>query len=415
MRNKLVALAAALAAVAVPLVLAVSASADGPRTLSRNEVRALPGKDSPRARAAAAAAAVPRGSIPYFGGNVMPENTVYTIFWEPTGHTTPAGYKSLVNQFFADVAADSERNTNVYAPSTQFSMATDRVHYQSRFGGTITITDAFPSSGCAEDGGRPCLTETQLVNRIEAVRAAQGWPLGEKTLYFIYTGPGVDSCFDDDSGCSADHSNGTYCAFHGSLNFLDGTPAGSSNMVYAVEPYFAKDNEWCSPGELPHDDAADVAINTSSHEHNEAITDPNIDAWFDPFFGENGDICAWQFGKVTNPGGSGFNQTINGHGYILQLEAKRSGRCVQSGGLKRTKPVIGDWGPKPVTAGNDLTITGDWLGGAAGVRIGQVDVPFTLDDLHTITAHVPPGTVSGRLTVVTAGGKARTRVDVAVG
>ena len=43
---------------------------------------------------------------------------------------------------------------------------------------------------------------------------------------------------------------------------------------------------------------------------------------------ENGDKCAWSWGAITG----NYNQTINGHHYIAQLEYSNADRgCVQSG------------------------------------------------------------------------------------
>ena len=89
----------------------------------------------------------------------------------------------------------------------------------------------------------------------------------------------------------------------------------------------------CDPGSSPNGDAADAAINTLSHEHNEAITDPFGDGWWNVDSGqENGDNCAWIFGSAL--GGTHnvdeYNQIINGHHYWLQEEWSNDGSaCVQ--------------------------------------------------------------------------------------
>jgi hypothetical protein len=43
-------------------------------------------------------AAAPSGPVVYHGGQVMHTNTVYTIFWVPTGFSVDANYESLINQ-----------------------------------------------------------------------------------------------------------------------------------------------------------------------------------------------------------------------------------------------------------------------------------------------------------------------------
>jgi hypothetical protein len=92
-------------------------------------------------------------------------------------------------------------------------------------------------------------------------------------------------------------------------------------------------------------DAADPEINVTSHEHNEAITDPFGTGWWDSNPNdadageETGDMCAYVWGTlygtpaptINTPAetvavpGSGiynqqWNQSINGHHYIAQQE-----------------------------------------------------------------------------------------------
>ena len=86
-------------------------------------------------------------------------------------------------------------------------------------------------------------------------------------------------------------------------------------------------------GQHPNWNHADATIDIASHEHNETITDPRWNGWYDASGYEDGDKCAWIYGHLsgTTTGGQ-YNQTINGHHYFLQEEySNRVGRCVQSG------------------------------------------------------------------------------------
>ena len=56
--------------------------------------------------------------LTYHGGPVMRSNTVYAIYWVPSGYSLPASYAATINQYFTDVAADSGRSTNVYVNGT---------------------------------------------------------------------------------------------------------------------------------------------------------------------------------------------------------------------------------------------------------------------------------------------------------
>src|SRR5436305_74643 len=88
-------------------------------------------------------------NLDYLGGPVMHASTTYAIYWIPNGSTVSANYESLVNQYFADVAAASSRADNVYSAATQYYDTAGPINYQSTFGGSYVDTTPFPSpSNC---------------------------------------------------------------------------------------------------------------------------------------------------------------------------------------------------------------------------------------------------------------------------
>jgi hypothetical protein len=94
-------------------------------------------------------------------------------------------------------------------------------------------------------------------------------------------------------------------------------------------PYAAQTNGnplTCDLGSYPNGNPSDPEISVTSHEHNESITDPFGTGWWDSnpsdsaYGDENGDMCAWDFGNTYGADGAEYNQTINGHHYLMQLE-----------------------------------------------------------------------------------------------
>ena len=59
-----------------------------------------------------------------------------------------ANYKSIIDGYFTNVAADSGRSTNVYATSTEYSDGSGTAAYSTTFNGSIVDTQPFPASGC---------------------------------------------------------------------------------------------------------------------------------------------------------------------------------------------------------------------------------------------------------------------------
>jgi hypothetical protein len=261
------------------------------------------------------------GQLRYHGGPVMHTNTVYAIYWQPSNWSTQmaSGYSALINRFFTDVAADSGKTTNVYDAATQYSDGSGSVAYRSTFAGSTTVADPLPASGCSDSATEVCLTDAQLQSEIQSVVARNGWPVNSQTEYFLFTAPGVGSC----AGSSCAFTD--YCAYH---SWIGG---GSTALVYANQPY-ADGVSGCDAGYHPNGGQGDATINVVSHEHNESITDEQGNAWYDLFGYEDGDKCAWSWGAITGAGSAGYNQTIDGHHYIAQLEYSNASRgCVQSG------------------------------------------------------------------------------------
>ena len=173
-----------------------------------------------------------------------------------------------------------------------------------------------PASGCSDSYTSVCLTDAQIANEVATVVARQGWTKDAQTEFFMFTAKGIGSCLG--SQCAFSY----YCAYH------SWSGSGSSVMLYANMPYADTAPGQCDAGYHPNGNDADATLNVTSHEHNETITDEQGNAWYDNAGYENGDKCAWKFGSVAG----GYNQTINGHHYILQLEySNRDRGCVASG------------------------------------------------------------------------------------
>jgi len=78
---------------------------------------------------------------------------------------------------------------------------------------------------------------------------------------------------------------------------------------------------------------ADGMANVITHETEEAITDPDLNAWFDSAGNEDADKCNFKFGPTgTAPNGARFNQTFGGHNWMIQMEWEnsRGGGCDQT-------------------------------------------------------------------------------------
>jgi hypothetical protein len=332
----------------------------------------------------------------YHGGPVMTTNTTYAIYWKPSGYSMAPGYDTTINQFFTDVAHDSNMSTNVYATDTQYSS----IQYNSTFGGSYTDTTAFPASGCPlyEGDITECLTDAQIQAEVDNAIAANGWTRNGTNMFFVFTPAAVGSCFDS-GGSSCAYTN--YCAYHGT---------SGSGAIYANQPYAA--HAGCDEGQYPNgaSNQADPTINVTSHEHNEAITDPQLNAWYDASGEEIGDKCAWMFGSVSGSNGSEYNQTINGHHYFMQMEWSNSNpdlTCVQTyqiGGGGGGAPVVSSFSPTQGPVGTSVDVLGSGFTGVTGVTFNGVGASFTFNSDGELHATVPTGASTGPIAVTTGNG-----------
>ncbi len=274
------------------------------------------------------------GPVVYHGGEVMPTNTTYAIYWVPSGFFfADPNYESLIDRYFTDVAAASGSQSNVYSVPTQYYGTSTTVQYQSTFGGAYVDTTAFPSPNNCNDGGDAvCLTDLDLQAEIQRVLTLKDWHASTSTMFFVLTPNGVGSCFDgSDNQCTTN----VFCAYHS--DFID---QSGERVIYANEPY-AGTIQGCTGSKagfgqqgFPNSHDADATINTISHEHNEAISDPFGDAWWanDPNGDEIADLCAGDFGSTPlgMANGQPYDQLINGHPYSIQEEySNENSNCVR--------------------------------------------------------------------------------------
>jgi len=335
------------------------------------------------------------GNLIYHGGPTMTTNKTYAIYWAPSGYSFNPGYTSTIDQYFGDVAHDSGMSSNVYAVATQYS----GIQYNSTFGGSVADTNPYPTSGCPlyEGDISKCLTDAQLIAEIDNQISANGWTRNGTNQFFMFTPSGVGSCFDSlgNQGCAYT----AYCAYHGY------TPSGA---IYANQPYAG--HSGCDEGQYPNGatSKADPTINVVSHEHNEAITDPQLNAWYDSAGYENGDKCAWIFGPLSGSSGSEYNQTINGHNYFLQEEWSNDGSvCLQTygSGGGGNPPTVTNFSPTSGPVGTTVDVQGTNFTGATSVAFnGTPDPSYIVNSSTDITAHVPSGATTGPISVTTPNG-----------
>jgi len=285
--------------------------------------------------------------------------TVTPIFWSPVNHTPMASsYKALITKYLNDVAAASGQNSNVFSVASEYSGTDGQITYKFKVGTPITDKNPLPASGCKVattdhaniyadgTGYSSCLDDNQVIAETEAVVAANHLPKNFAHIYVLYLPKHTESCFFAGStttsanACTINYQpSAAYCAYHSFVPEAAGQSLIYANMPFPI--YLSKTGFTCGtdvnfPGviESPNNNPdADTEISPSSHEINEAWTDPDTTSgYFDIVGFENGDECAYIFGTTHGAAGAFYNQTINGHHYLTQEEFSNKSFFASGGG-----------------------------------------------------------------------------------
>lgn len=256
------------------------------------------------------------GPVTYQGGRVMQStSTTYAIFWEPPKlpdgkqtHVSPT-YNSLLRRYFGDVGGSGLYNNN----TQYYDNFTGHIKNSSTSGGSWVDTSPYPKSDCT-DPATPhgCMIDADIQTEVKKAMSTTGWTGGLTHLFFVFTSWGEGSCADSSSTQCALTSSGGYCAYHSNFN-------NNGTVLYANIPYVGTVQNGCLVPDSPNNDMdADRAIDSTNHEHMEAVTDPLGTAWQDANHQEVSDKCADQFGPTPFPFDNGLaNVQWNGHNYIV--------------------------------------------------------------------------------------------------
>lgn len=266
-------------------------------------------------------AVVTGNGINYHNGPVMKGNPVHTYViwygnWSGTGSNT-AATRSLIEHFLGTIGG-----SNIEKVNTTYGDTTGNVSGNVSFGGSTIVS----SSTNLSDAG----VQTQVNNAITSGRL----PRDTNGVYFVLTSSNIS----ETSGFCTQ-----YCGWHTHASL------GGSDIKYS----FVGNPDRCPSGceaqtTGPNSPAtgvggADGMANVISHELEEAISDPDLNAWFDSSGQENADKCNFNFGALSTcnanglcspagtSAGSRYNQTFGNNDWLLQQNWRNSGggACAQ--------------------------------------------------------------------------------------
>jgi hypothetical protein len=232
----------------------------------------------------------PGNGISYHGGPVMTSGVkMYYIWYGNWANNTAT---TILTDFAQSIGGSPYFNIN----TTYTDAFNTKVLNSVFFGGAATV--AYPQGTSLSDSA----IQTVVSNAINS----GALPKDTNGIYFVLTSADVTAS----SGFCTQ-----YCGWH-----TYGTIAGS-NIKYSFVGNPDRCPSSCAAQTVgPNGNAgADGMASIIAHELEEAVTDPNLNAWYDNRGYENADKCAWTFGTTsTTVTGAKYNMTLGSRNYLIQ-------------------------------------------------------------------------------------------------
>lgn len=191
---------------------------------------------------------------------------------------------------------------------------TDYLKINAGYGGPAITGNAYYAGEAIDNGTATRLSDNDILAIVDRTISAGKLPYDADGVYFVVT----SSDIAERSGfCTR------YCGWH-----TKGNRSNGQKVRYSFVGNAARCLSSCAAQSVsPNGNAGiDGSISVLSHELEEAMTDPDLNAWYDSSGSENADKCAWTFGKTTLLGnGSYANMSFGGRNWLIQRNLWKSG------------------------------------------------------------------------------------------
>jgi hypothetical protein len=223
------------------------------------------------------------GNLQYHGGPVIVSAKVVFIFWGPNFQNP-----SSPDYQYAQTLIGFR---NQFGTTHEFNVITQ--YYQNP--GPQHIQETSLGSGTPDwfDGSNPPTNVTDAIVQGEVSAYLASHAFDASTVYEVVIPS--SSYSSDGSATSCGGPQLTYCAYHGYFN------SGSNAVKYSIEPYPS-----CSGCQVSGWTAVQNQEHFVCHETREAVTDQQLNAWYDRSGNEADDKCAWSPSPFIGTGGYSY-------------------------------------------------------------------------------------------------------------
>lgn len=235
--------------------------------------------------------------IYHTGGGVVQVAHVVMIFWGPSFNdpTSPDySYAQTLQNF-----------RNQFGTNPQYNVITQ--YYQNLGSGNQFIQLTNLAGGTADwfDTSTPPTNVTDADVQAEVSAYLSSHAFDDSAIYEVFIPS--SSYSSDGTSTSCGGPSLAYCAYHGHFS------SGGNDVKYSIEPYPSCSGCHASGFSVVQDQEHFVC-----HETREAVTDKDLNAWYDRRGNEADDKCAWSPAPFI----------VNGYGYQYEWSNAASG-CVQ--------------------------------------------------------------------------------------
>ena len=256
------------------------------------------------------AASYGSGQLLNHGGHQIPGTGFFAIYWN--GSVANAGGSGITSLGYATLQSQISDFSRLFADNLNYSQSDPGADYTvvQQYGVTdgissASLAPALTTLGYYVDGraSQSSISDSKVRSYLASLFTSGAVPVSANVIYGVYFPPGMKVTLNGGTSCRS------FCGYHGHFSY------NGVDIKYASFPYLN-----CSACKLSSLSVADMMTIVTSHEIREAVTDPDLNAWYDASGYEADDKCAWHQ----------LYQTQNG-GFWVQPEFSNGGTVTASG------------------------------------------------------------------------------------
>ncbi len=266
------------------------------------------------------------GNLSWHGGAQIAGAGFFAVYWNGSvANATGTGVTSLG---YASLQAEISDFSKLFADNLNYSETDPGADYTvvQQYGVSNNISSA-PLSPALNSLGyyidtratQSSINDSSIRSYLASLFQSGAVPVSTNVIYGVYFPPGMKISLQGGTSCRS------FCGYHGHFTY------NNQDIKYASFPYLN-----CSACMLSGFSVADMLTIVTSHEIREAVTDPDLNSWYDGAGYEADDKCAWHNLYTTQNGGfwvqpefsNGGTVTASGFTATYPQLSSSKGACV---------------------------------------------------------------------------------------